>query len=92
MFPPLDVNVRGLDPLLKYSIQMRVVPADKFRHKFSGMRWEAVGESDVQQDKNRQIVSHSRSPDLGRSWMKTPLSFRTVKLTHFPSSRYGNVS
>jgi len=92
MFPPLDVTVKGLDPLLKYNIQMRVAPADKYRHKYDGMRWEAAGESDVQQDMDRQIVSHSRSPDLGQSWMKAPVSFRTVKLTHFPSSRYGNVS
>ena len=56
------------------------------------MQWTAVGESEVMQNEERQIFRHPNSPNSGQFWMKKPISFKQVKITHNPASANGNVS
>lgn len=77
---------------MEYNVYMRIVSADNFRYKFLGSRWVAMGESEVMQNEERQIVKHPSSPNLGSFWMKKPISFKSVKITHHPQSKLGNVS
>ena len=85
------MGLRGLDPQTEYSISLRVTSADPYRYKFLNMRWVAVGESEVMQNEDRQIFHHSNSPNSGKFWMKKPISFKQMKITHNPSSSSGNV-
>ena len=92
LFPALLVGVRGLDPKTEYSISLRISPADPYRYKFLNMQWVSVGESEVMQNEDRQIYLHPNSPNSGQFWMKKPISFKQVKITHNPSSSKGNVN
>ena len=56
------------------------------------MKWVATGESEVVQNEAKQILPHPNSPNTGMFWMKRAISFKSVKITHFPKSRNGNVS
>ncbi len=71
---------------------LRITSADNFRYKFLGSRWVAMGESEVMQNEERQIFKHPNSPNLGNFWMKKPISFKSVKITHHSQSKPGNVS
>jgi len=66
-------------------------PADKYRYKFINMQWVPVGESEVLQNEERQIIQHPSSPNSGEFWMKKPISFKTVKVTHNSTSKHGNI-
>lgn len=86
------VTVRGLNPRAEYTVSLRMRPADKYRYKFINMQWVPVGESEVLQNEERQIIQHPSSPNSGEFWMKKPISFKTVKVTHNSASKHGNVS
>lgn len=92
LFPGLLVGVRGLELYTEYIISLRISSADPYRYKFLNMQWTAVGESEVMQNEDRQIFCHPNSPSTGQFWMKKPISFKQVKITHNPSSKFGNVS
>ena len=92
LFPALLVSVRGLDENTEYTISLRISSADPYRYKFLNMQWVSVGESEVMQNEDRQIYCHYNSPSTGTFWMKKPISFKSVKITHNPSSKHGNVS
>ena len=92
LFPALLVGIRGLDCHMEYTVSLRISSADPFRYKFLNMKWVAVGESEVMQNEDRQIFCHPNSPNISQFWMKKPISFKQVKITHNPSSSYGNVS
>lgn len=92
LFPVVLVTVKGLNPSVKYTIKVRFVSADKYRHKFLTGRWTAVGESDIMQDETRMAYSHPTSPNTGEYWMKKPISFKCIKVTHHSESKNGNVS
>lgn len=86
------VTLRGLEPTQDYTVTLRVAPADTCRYKFLNMQWSAVGESEINQNEARQLFVHPNSPNTGEFWMKKPISFKSVKITHNPTSRNGNVS
>lgn len=92
LFPALVVNLQGLDPLINYNVSLRVAPVDNQRHRYINTKWCAVGESKVQQNKERQTINHPSSPNIGQFWMNSPLSFDCVKITHYENSKHGNVS
>lgn len=92
LFPALLVGLRGLNPKTEYSISLRIASADPYRYKFLNMQWVAVGESEVMQNEDRQVFKHPNSPNSGQFWMKKPISFKQLKITHNPSSSNGNVS
>ena len=71
---------------------VRVAPADSLRYKYLNMRWCAVGESDVVQNEEKQILRHASSPNNGMFWMRKPISFKNIKITNNSRSKNGNVS
>ena len=91
LFPALLVSIRGLDLHIEYTISLRISSADPYRYRFLNMQWVSVGESEVMQNEDRQIFCHPNSPSTGLCWMKKPISFKQVKITHNPSSSSGNV-
>jgi hypothetical protein len=85
------VGIRGLDHHTEYTIFLRISPADACRYKFLNMQWAAVGESEVMQNEDKQIFCHPNSPNTGQIWMKKPISFKDIKISHSTSSKHGNV-
>ena len=75
-----------------YNITLKVASADPNRYKYFGAKWSSVGESEVIQNEQRQVYHHSDSPNTGSYWMKRPISFKSVKITHFPNSKKADVS
>ena len=49
------------------------------------------GESEVIHDEARMELLHPMSPSKGEIWMKRPVSFKTLKITHDKKSKGGNV-
>ena len=92
LFPIVLVTIRGLNLSLKYNISARFVSADSYRYKYICGRWISVGESDVIQDESRMIYAHPTSPNTGEYWMKKPITFKSIKITHHLKSKNGNVS
>ena len=92
LFPALLVSLKGLDPTTNYSISLRMFSADQYRYKFLSMHWVPVGESEVIQNEERQVYKHPNSSNNGQFWMKKPISFKAIKITHNSSSKSGNVS
>lgn len=86
------VSLKGLEPALDYTLTLRVAPADPFRYKFINMKWSKVGESEINQNEAKQLYTHPSSPNSGAFWIKKPISFRPIKITHNPNSKHGNVS
>ena len=91
LFPALLVGLRGLDLKTDYSISLRISSADPYRYKFLNMQWVGVGESEVMQNEERQIYLHPNSPKSGQFWMKKPISFKQVKITHNSASKGNSV-
>ena len=86
------LHLSGLDPSKDYTLTLKIAPADAYRYKFINMKWAVVGESEVNQNEARQTYVHSSSPNSGAFWMKKPISFRAIKITHNATSKNGNVS
>ena len=85
------MTVTGLQPLAKYNVSLKIVPADAQRYKFLNGYWQATGESDVLQDESKMEYVHPSSLTTGEMWCKKPVSFKTVKITHAPGSKNGDV-
>lgn len=91
LFPTLLVSLRGLELKKRYQVSLRMVPVDNYRYRYSNMTWSPAGDSDVIQNHERQIFHHPCSPTSGQFWMKRPISFKSVKITHYANSKHGNV-
>ena len=92
LFPALLVSMQGLDPEMDYTISLKVATADNQRYRYINMKWCATGESEVIQNEDKQIFRHPSSPNSGHFWMKRPISFKSIKITHYAKSLHGNVS
>lgn len=86
------VTVQGLEPDADYTLYMKVTPADDQRYRYINMKWCATGETEINQNEEMQTYRHPSSPNSGQFWMKRPVSFKSIKITHYPKSKYGNVS
>lgn len=91
LFPGVVITIKGLKPALTYRLSLRVTPADLCRYKFLNMHWSNVGESEINQNEQKQLYRHPSSPNTGAFWMRKPISFRSIKITHSPTSKNGNV-
>ena len=91
LFPALRVRIHGLEPVIEYTVSLRISSADPYRYKFLNTKWVAVEESEVMQNEDKQIFRHPNSPNNGEFWMKKPISFKDVKITHDPSSTHAHV-
>ena len=85
------MGIRGLEPVTEYTVFLRISSADPYHYKFLNTQWVAVEESEVMQNEDKQIFRHPNSPNNGQFWMKKPISFKQVKITHDPSSARGHV-
>lgn len=93
LFPSAVVNVRGLNPRTDYTISLRARPIGKYRYKYSDKKeWVPSYESEVLQNKKKQVFLHPNSPNSGEFWMKKPVCFKQMKITHSSISQNGNVS
>lgn len=92
LFPTILITVTGLIPSVKYTIKVRFVSADKYRHKYITGHWTAVGESDIIHDESKMVFKHPSSPCYGEMWLKKPISFKSIKITHHNESENGTVS
>ena len=92
MFPTVAVMLSDLMPNTLYAVSLRFVLADDYRHKFVNGCWELTGKSEIIHDESKMVFQHPSSPTTGEIWMKKPISFKAIKITHFPKSAHGNVS
>lgn len=92
LFPALVVSIQGLERETKYIVSAHFASADKYRYKFMNGQWQVVGESDIIQNEALMVLEHDSSPMSGDVWMKKPVSFKKIKITHHASSKHGNVS
>ena len=74
-----------------YNVKAKFVCADKYRHRFFNGAWNQTGESEIIHDESRMEFVHPLSPANGEMWMKKPVSFKAIKLTHRENSKGGNV-
>ena len=86
------VTLRGLNPTTDYNLTLKMASADQYRYKFLAMQWTKAGDSEVNQNESKQVFLHPDSPSSGSFWMKRPISFRDIKITHYQSSKTANVS
>lgn len=86
------LTLQGLEPDGDYTLYLKVTPADDQRYRYINMKWCATGETEVNQNEEMQTYRHPSSPNSGQFWMKRPVSFKSIKITHYPKSKYGNVS
>jgi len=86
------VNLFGLESHKNYSVTLRIISADNQRYRYVNMKWVATGESEVLQNEGKQIFRHPSSPSSGEFWVKRPVSFKAVKITHYAKSKHGHVS
>lgn len=91
LFPNVQVTIRGLLPLVKYNVKVKFVCTDKYRHKYSNGEWSLLGESEIIHDESRMEFLHPSSPCTGETWMKKPVSFKCIKISHYSDSVDGNV-
>ena len=91
LFPALLVSLHGLEPDKDYTVSLKVTTADNQRYRYINMKWCATGESEVIQNEEKQIFRHPSSPNSGHFWMKRPLSFKSIKITHYAKSPHGHV-
>ena len=86
------IHISGLQRKTSYSVSLRVASSDNYRYKYLNCEWRAVGESEVIQEEKKMTVEHSNSPRHGSFWTNKPVSFKSVKITHSPNSKHGDVS
>lgn len=47
MFPPIKVNVSGLENNKKYHMVIDIIPADDNRYKYHNSKWEITGKGET---------------------------------------------
>ena len=91
MFPGISTTVFGLEPDVKYTLQMEMCPASKNRYKYINSKWMSVGKGEPH-DASQLLFVHPDSPASGKQWMRDKVSFKKVKLTNDKNSKKGYVS
>ena len=92
LFPLLMFNVSGLTRKKEYNISIRAVSSDHYRYKYLHNAWTQVSESEFTHDPRKMVAIHHNSPQTGAKWMAKDLDFKSVKITHYPKSKGGDVS
>ena len=72
MFPPLKINLSGLQPDSNYAFIMDVVPLDAFRYRYHNSRWIPSGVDGEDWEKN--YLPYDASRDFDASDFNSPLS------------------
>lgn len=92
LFPGVLVLLQGLDLQEQYNVSLRVAPVDNQRYRYINKKWCAIGASDIVQNGERQVYCHHSSPNTGHFWTQSPISFTSIKITHYTDSTHGDVS
>ena len=74
-----------------YNVKAKFVCASKYHYKFLFGKWKVKRESKIIHDESRMEFVHPSSPANGEMWMKKPVSFEAIRLTHKENSKGGNV-
>ena len=85
-------SVTGLSRKKDYNVYIRAVLNDQYRYKYLYNQWTRVSESDFVHDETRMISKHPNSPQSGGKWMAKDIDFKSLKITHYPKSKGGDVS
>ena len=85
-------NVSGLTRKKEYDISIRAVCSDRYRYKYLHSTWTQVSESEFTHDPRKMATSHPNSPQTGAKWMAKDVDFKSLKITHYPKSKGGDVS
>ena len=85
-------SVSGLVRKKEYNILIRAVSSDRYRYKYIHNTWSQVSESEYSHDHNKMEAQHPSSPQTGAKWMAKDVDFKSVKITHYPKSKGGDVS
>ena len=86
------VSVSGLKEEELYEFKIAFVPTDGSKYKFINLKWQAVSESEIRQQKEKLQKTHRDGMKTGKYWMEKPISFKNVKISHYDSSKNDNVS
>uniref|UniRef100_A0A915C8L4 T-box domain-containing protein n=1 Tax=Parascaris univalens TaxID=6257 RepID=A0A915C8L4_PARUN len=91
MFPTLQINVSGLDPLERYSLMVDVTCIDnkRYRYAFHQSKWIVAGPGEAELPSRVHV--HSDSPALGAHWMRQAISFDKIKLTNNQLDQNGHI-
>ncbi|KAF1769171.1 hypothetical protein GCK72_000985 [Caenorhabditis remanei] len=84
MFPLLEYEVKGLDPLKIYSMSAHFELVDEMKYRFVGGNWTQSPSTEEKGDP--RIVFHRNGPQLGQNWMDQPLSFDQIRITNRKSN------
>nr|CAE45764.1 Tbx1/15/20 protein [Axinella verrucosa] len=88
MFPPIKVEVFGLDPNAYYVLLMDMAPVDKYRYKYQNSSWVKCFEEECSPTR---LYVHPDSPALGSHWMHMIINFYKLKLTNNQLDKQGHI-
>ena len=84
IFPLLEYEVKGLDPLKIYSMSAHFELVDEMKYRFVSGNWTQSPSTEEKGDP--RIVFHRNGPQLGQNWMDQPLSFDQIRITNRKSN------
>ncbi|CAJ0942221.1 unnamed protein product, partial [Mesorhabditis belari] len=85
MFPRLEYNIRGLDPIGLYQVFLYLRRADDFRWKYNGAaKWQKAGPGEPPEHSDPRAIpwNDNNGASIGRELMERPLMFDTFKMTN----------
>lgn len=91
VFPQFSVLISNLDDATSYSVTLRFSQVDEWRYRYVERGWRTNGLSDAPHDETRMVFEHPGNPAPGELWMKKPIAFKRLKITHYPQSTRGQV-
>ncbi|KAM9355013.1 uncharacterized protein mgab [Pholidichthys leucotaenia] len=91
MFPYCRYRLTGLDPNLRYSLVLSIVPSNQYKYHWCTSRWEVSGQAENNGQGPIRAFSHHYSPCRGSDWMSTLVSFYRLKLTNNSKDQDGHV-
>ncbi|XP_008548703.1 T-box-containing protein TBX6L isoform X2 [Microplitis demolitor] len=104
MYPGVEVNVAGLDPMTYYCMLLEIVPSSEHRQKYvtnesanrpgakvKTGRWTNAGAAEPQPPLERRVVVHPNSPATGDHWMRESVSFAKIKITNNTDDQQNNI-
>ena len=83
MFPLVQVNVSGLNPILHYAVLLEFQLTNHHRWRFLNGEWTAAGSfNSTEPPRPSSIYVHTSSPLTGQEWMRQKIIFSRVKLSN----------
>ncbi|KII69643.1 T-box-containing protein TBXT [Thelohanellus kitauei] len=80
LFPVYKIKIEGLDPNEMYKFELDFQLVESFRWKYVGGEWLKSSRSDVLSTSG--VYTHPDSPNYGKFWMHSVVSFSRAKITN----------